>query len=148
MAIERKGLVVQIRELMTSDPLVLAVDEPLRVAEMFMDLAHVRHLPVVEEMRVVGLVTHRDLLGVATKLLGTPVDAVSRDRIRSVPVASIMRRDVRTIDAEMDVREAIDIMIDHKYGCLPVTTEGHLVGILTEADFLKYAKRCLETGQP
>ncbi len=137
---------MQICELMTVDPLVLAVDESLQVAEMFMQLAHIRHLPVVEADRVVGLVTHRDLLGAATDLLAQPGGCDADLRLKAVPVASIMRRDVRTIEDTTDVRDAIDIMLDHKYGCLPVTKEGHIVGILTEADFLKYAKRCLDQG--
>lgn len=139
---------MQVSELMTVDPLVLAADETLQVAEMFMQLAHIRHLPVVEDGRVVGLVTHRDLLGAATGQLAEPPCDDAQVLPLSVSVTSMMRRDIRTIEATADARDAINIMIDHKYGCLPVTQDGHIVGILTEADFLKYAKRCLDQGQP
>lgn len=132
---------MQVSEVMTVDPLVLAVDETLLVAEMFMRLAHIRHLPVVDGSRVVGLVTHRDLLAAATGQLAS--ERADGDET-AVQVKEIMREGVRTVESTTDARKAIDLMIDHKYGCLPVTQDGHLVGIVTEADFLKFARRCLD----
>ena len=49
----------------------------------------------------------------------------------------IMKTDVTTVDPEMDVCSAITMLLEHKYGCLPVVTDGKLVGIVTEADFMK-----------
>jgi len=48
-----------------------------------------------------------------------------------------MRRDVVTVSPELSLREAAEILLGNKYGCLPVVEDGLLVGILTEADFLK-----------
>lgn len=124
---------MRVAELMTRDPLVLDVDGSLHLAEMFMRFAHIRHLPVVDAGRVVGLVTHRDLLRAS-------VEGPAQSR---VAVSSIMRRDVMTIDADANLREAVRIMIDQKLGCLPVTDGGRLVGIITEADFLKFTDQVL-----
>ncbi|MGE3167020.1 MAG: CBS domain-containing protein [Planctomycetota bacterium] len=137
---------MRVEEVMSRDPIVLAPDETLDVAEMLMNFAHIRHLPVTENGIVVGLVTHRDLLRACVQRMGANCEPSARTAAESkelVQVAEIMRVDVRTIDAKSDVREAIDIMIDHKYGCLPVTEKRHLVGIITEADFLKLARRHL-----
>lgn len=132
-----------VKDLMSVDPLVLSVDETIVVAELLMNMAHIRHLPVVKGGRVVGLVTHRDLLGACSALLSRPSSDLE-DRKYEMAVAEVMQVDVRTIDADVDMRDAIEVMIDHKYGCLPVTDQGRLVGILTEADFLKFAKRELD----
>ena len=51
-------------------------------------------------------------------------------------IMNIMKTDVLTVDPEMDVCSAISLLLDHKYGCLPVVSNGKLVGIVTEADFL------------
>ena len=52
-------------------------------------------------------------------------------------LADIMTTDVETIDPEADVREAAQILYDNKIGCLPVVEGSRLVGILTEADFVR-----------
>jgi CBS domain-containing membrane protein len=68
-----------------------------------------------------------------------------RQRKLTVTVAEIMRPDVAFVTPDTDVRSAVETMIDHKYGCLPVCEEGRrLVGIVTEADFLKFTRRLLE----
>lgn len=139
---------MQVRELMTEDPLVLAVDHPLQMAELLMAYAHIRHLPVVDDSRVVGIVTHRDLLRYATEVIEETRSERTSGIAEIRAVGTIMQSDVRTIEADADARSAIDIMIDQKLGCLPVVQENQLVGIITEADFLKYAKRCLDQGQP
>lgn len=133
-----------VRDLMSRDPLVLAPDETLDVAEMFMSLAHIRHLPVTDGGRVVGLVTHRDLLRACARLVAAEPSLPGNDLAeakKTVVVAEIMQSDVRTVDVKCGVRQAIDLMIDHKFGCLPVTEHNRLVGIITEADFLKLARR-------
>jgi predicted transcriptional regulator len=54
-------------------------------------------------------------------------------------VETIMIPDVETIEPDRPVADAAQIMLDNKYGCLPVVDDGRLVGIITEADFA----RCL-----
>ncbi len=125
-----------VQELMTEDPLTLDRNQSLELAQDLLRFAHIRHLPVIENGKVVGLVTHRDLLRAVVER--------SSEALPAIPIERVMRTDIRTIDATVDVREAVEIMIDHKYGCLPVTSGEQLVGILTEADFLKYVKRALQ----
>ena len=124
-----------VNDLMTPDPLTLGADKTVDVARMFLSYAHIRHLPVVEDGRVVGLVTSRDLLASTVKF---PEGA---------KVSDIMQSDVRVIDAQEGIARAIDIMIEHKYGCLPVVMGNQLVGIITEADFLKFTRLQIQQGQ-
>lgn len=136
---------MKVHELMTPDPITLMVDDSFDLAEKFMEFAHIRHLPVVDGERVIGLVTHRDLLSTSLKLLRDVSPREAPEEKRRVMVQEIMRPEVRTVTLETDVKDAVAMMIDHKYGCLPVCDgEGHLRGIVTEADFLKFTRRLLE----
>ena len=136
---------MQVHELMTPDPITLMIDDSFDLAEKFMEFAHIRHLPVVDGERLIGLVTHRDLLRASLDILRGVAPRERHERKLTVPVSAIMRTDVQHVGPDSDVRTAIETMIDHKYGCLPVCDDaGHLVGILTEADFLKFTRRLLE----
>lgn len=136
---------MRIHELMTPDPITLMNDDSFDLAEKFMEFAHIRHLPVVDGERLIGLVTHRDLLKASLRHLRdvSPRDIDERKHV--VTVQDIMRSDVEFVTPDTDVRRAIEVMVDHKYGCLPVCDEERRIqGIVTEADFLKFTRRLLE----
>jgi CBS domain-containing membrane protein len=133
-----------VADLMSTDVVTLEQDEDLDVADKVMSLARIRHLPVVDRDRVVGLVTHRDLLAAQFSTLADVTTADEEELRQSVVAGEIMRSNVRTVPPTMPVLEAARIMQRHKYGCLPVVEDGKIVGILTEADFLELVVRALE----
>lgn len=126
-------------DLMTSEPAALGPEDDLTALYDLLDTKHVRHVPVVdEEGDLVGLVTHRDLLRFAlADELGLPL-SLQRDMLACKRVGEIMTPDPETVDAETDIRIAAQTMFENKYGCLPVVEGSRLVGILTEADFVRY----------
>lgn len=127
-----------VADLMTEEVFSLREYDNLQTAQQLMNLARIRHIPIVaEDQRFVGLVTHRDILEAAVSRFAD-VAQEERDELNSgIPVAAIMRSDVRAVTPDMPLREAAALLLGHKYGCLPVIEKGNLVGILTEADFLK-----------
>jgi CBS domain-containing membrane protein len=135
---------MKVRELMSTDLVTLTEDETLAHAKRCMDRGRIRHLPVVRERELVGLVTHRDLLAASFSILR---EVHSRDQRRlfvTVPVADVMHRDVVTIDPGVPVAEAARMLLRSKFGCLPVVGPRHeLLGLVTEADFLRLTVRLL-----
>lgn len=123
---------------MTRDVQSVRPDESLQVLRDLMYELNVRHIPVVnEEGDLAGLVSHRDLLRHA--LVEQPDETVPEveEALERLTAADVMVPEVETITADVDVREAAQIMFEHKYGCLPVVEGNHLVGIITEADFVR-----------
>jgi CBS domain-containing membrane protein len=98
----------------------------------------IRHLPVLDESgALVGLMSLTDVL-----IAGT-------DSKR--PVRELMVRNVETVDERSSVRHAALLMLRNKRSCLPVTRDGQLRGIVTDADFLGVAialMEQLETAEP
>ncbi len=129
---------LKVNDLMTTKVFSLQDSDNLQTARSIMSLGRIRHIPIVDnEKSFVGLLTHRDLLSVTISRLAE-IEAHVQDEIdASIPIREIMRRDVTTIPEDMDLRDAAEILLKHKYGCLPVVRQNRLVGILTEADFLK-----------
>jgi len=135
---------MKVRELMSTDLVTLTEDETLAHAERCMARGRIRHLPVVRDGKLVGLLTHRDLLAASFSIFAE----VERDEQRRVfsliPVKELMHREVTTIGPAVPVAEAARILLKNKFGCLPVVDEdGTLLGLVTEADFLRLTVRLL-----
>jgi CBS domain-containing protein len=124
-------------ELMTRDLITLKETQNLALADELLRLHRIRHLPVVREGKLVGLITHRDLLKAASQRSADPARQPQW-------AADIMNREVRTVRPDTSLRDAVRVMLDNKFGCLPVVGEsGNLVGILTEADLVRYAQELI-----
>ena len=128
---------LKIKDIMTTEVFVLHATQTLELVRSLMRIKHVRHVPIVDpDNNFVGLLTHRDLLAQTISHLAE-VDEEEQEYLdRHIHIMKIMKTDVVTADPEMDVCSAISLLLDHKYGCLPVVSDGNLVGIVTEADFL------------
>lgn len=130
----------RVSEIMQTEVATLAPDEYLDLADDVMRLGRVRHLPVVDDVHLVGLVSNRDLLA-ASLTRALEFDPLARRAfMRNIAVSEIMSRDVLAIGPDANLWEAAALMVKHKIGCLPVVEEGDvLVGLLTETDLLNVA---------
>ena len=131
---------LSVRDLMTDTIFALRADDDIQMARDLMDERNVRHVPVLDEDRhLVGLVSERDLLrNMYPSTSELPV-GTQQAVLQRVKVGAIMTRDVETVEPEDDLVVAAQVMLDNKYGCVPVVIEGGRVeGILTESDFVRY----------
>jgi CBS domain-containing membrane protein len=129
---------------MSRDLVTLAEDDTLADARACMQRGRIRHLPVVRGDKLVGLVTHRDLLAASFSMFAQVSARDERRLFEQIPVAEVMH-DAVTAPPTMQVRDAARIMLDRQFGCLPVAdSEGTLLGIVTDADFLKLTVKLLE----
>jgi acetoin utilization protein AcuB len=115
---------MQIVNLMTSDPVTIHSHENLSKAKSIMDAGHFRRVPVVEDGRLVGILTERDLREYTGYLESTRVNAA-------------MRTELVTVTPYGTVEDAARLMLKHKIGGLPIVADGKLVGIVTTSDLLR-----------
>jgi len=126
---------------MTTPVVSLFAEQTLPLADDIMRFKHIRHLPVIDDGgRLVGLVSHRDLLRAQISSLTGLTREQRAARQDNVRVRELMTRDLWTVRPETLASVAGQTMAEHRYGCLPVVDEDHvLLGIVTERDFLKFA---------
>lgn len=134
----------RIKDIMTTEVFTLHSTQNLALVRFLMQLKHVRHIPIVEpDNRFVGLLTHRDLLAQTISHLADPDGNEQQEIDQSIPIREIMKTNVVTVGPDQEVIGAIQILLDNKYGCLPVVDNNKLVGIVTEADFLQLTRNLL-----
>jgi|KBSSwiStaDraftv2_1062776.scaffolds.fasta_scaffold1314580_2 acetoin utilization protein AcuB len=108
----------------------------------------VRHLPVLDDDRLVGIVSDRDL----KRAMASPATSLEAhelnyllDRLR---VEEIMTRTVITIGRTSPIEDAARVMVQEKIGALPVTEDRQLIGLVTETDVLQLFVRAMGAGEP
>jgi len=115
---------MQIINLMTSDPVTIRPHDTLSKAKTIMDAGRFRRVPVVDDGRLVGILTERDLREYTGFLESTRVNAA-------------MRTALITVTPYNTVEDAARLMLKHKIGGLPIVADGKLVGIVTTSDLLR-----------
>jgi len=103
-----------------------------------MTTKQLRHLPVLEQGEVVGIVTQRDLFKAAmSSAMGYGAKA-QQAYLQSVRVKEIMVYPVVTVAPDTSVAAAADLSLTKGIGCLPVVEGTQLIGIVTKTDLLRY----------
>lgn len=130
---------MNVRELMSREVTTIGEDDALALALQLMGWNGIRHLPVVRDGRVVGMLSHRDVLAHAHPEHREQVEGKVRDAL-STPVV--------VAPPHMDPAEAAAIMVRERVDALPVVEAGTLLGIVTTTDLLGHAAQCEVSPPP
>jgi CBS domain-containing protein len=127
---------MQVKDIMVQDVATLDVGDELSLANDIMKLGRIRHLPVLEGKKLVGILSERDLFRSSlVEALGHE-PAKTRDVMKAVRIQDIMIKNLITISPDADIKEAVKLMLKHKIGCVPVVRNNELMGLITETDIL------------
>ncbi|MDP9412275.1 MAG: CBS and ACT domain-containing protein [Actinomycetota bacterium] len=121
-----------VKDSMTREVVTLSPEDTAKVALALCRERRIRHLPVLEEGGLVGIVSDRDLRAAAPPL-GDPGRAAALAEIR---IGEVMAREVVTVAPDDPIEQAANTMRERRIGCLPVVESGELVGILTASDVM------------
>jgi len=127
--------------LMTTPPITIRAEDRLSTAWRIMRTRRIRHLPVVDGSgRLVGLVSHRDLLAASSSSI---IANSEEDRVQLLTwahVGDVMETHLSVAHPDESASDAGERLLRHKIGCLPVVEgDAQLVGVVTEEDFLRWA---------
>ena len=131
-------MATKVRDLMTRKIIVLSEEDNLERLDEGMARLGVRHLPVVDNGKLVGLISQRDLLRLSVSTLEPDHEAKNQRLRQNTFVSEVMTRRVATVTEDTTVGQAARKLLDGKFGCLPVVdSTGTVIGIVTADDFLR-----------
>lgn len=119
---------MKIRDIMRPGPITIAANDSLAAAQRAMARAHIRHLPVVQGDRLVGVLSERDVLAARANAAG--------DAWRTKPVADVMSAPPHTASPDDPLTEVAGRMALEEIGAMPIVELGKLLGIATVSDVL------------
>ena len=129
-----------VREIMMGSPVTLKPEDTLDLANDVISLGRIRHIPVLDDGRLVGLLSERDLIGAAANQIFGLKQKSKAALLKTVLIKDIMKKKVITVSPDTPIKDAAHLMATKKIGCVPVLTEGALVGLLTTTDILRYVE--------
>jgi CBS domain-containing protein len=134
----------RVAEIMTTNVVSLQQTDDIHQARMLLKEYAIRHLPVLDEAgKFVGLLTQRDILNLAFKVVENYGFSKLKAREQRTLVKDVMDTDCTTIKSSAALTTAGAFFVEHKHSCLPVVDDGELVGILTSVDFVKLCLQLL-----
>ncbi len=134
-----------VEEIMTANPERADVSDSIRDVLFRLIEQDVRHLPIVDDGELIGMISDRDLRAFTMPLANEFDPVNTTDRRFEAAISTLMQGDVISVNPETEVEEVIDIMLDQKVGAVPVTDAltGVLVGIISYIDIIRAAREFL-----
>lgn len=138
---------MKLHNFMTPNPVTIEQDQSLRDAYVLMKRHGIRHLPVIDIYdRLIGIVSRNDLY----RAIGLQESRQLEDhlhRLERLWAQDVMTSPAYSLNAQDTLLEAVDLMLTHKVGAVPVVDEERrVVGIISEIDLLRILKQLLDQG--
>lgn len=128
---------MRVEDVMTREVVTLGPEDTLRTAVNVVQRNRIRHIPIVEGERLVGIVTDRDIKRATPSLHGGASQDDFNRTLDELTLSHVMTRDPLSVHPGTTVKDAAALLIDRKYGALPVVDGDALVGIVSDIDLLR-----------
>ena len=128
-----------ISEIMTKNIIALNRDDDLETAEMLFKRNKIRHIPVVAEDVIIGMLSYTDLLRISfADAVYETEEEVNTLVYNMFTIDQVMVKNVVTVPTTATIKEVAKILAENEFHALPVVDDGRLVGIVTTTDLINY----------
>ncbi len=129
---------MQIKQIMSTPVVTVEMDDSLATIKEIFDHTHFHHLLVVEQARLLGVISDRDLLNALSPYIGTPSEGHRDLATLNRKAHQIMSRQPITLDLQADLQAAVRIFNAHRISCIPIVDAGNQpVGIVSWRDIMR-----------
>ena len=130
---------MKISSIMTRRVVTVEMDDSLQIISEIFENVKFHHILVVENQKLVGVISDRDFIKALSPFLDTPSEVKRDITTLDKKAHQIMNRTPITVDAETSIEEASNLLLENNISCLPVISpQGSVEGIVTWKDILKF----------
>ena len=130
---------VPVSTIMTKEVVKLNVTDTLTKAESLFKKHHIRHIPVVNSNKIIGMLSYTDLLRISfADAIEDDEEEVDATVYNMFSVEQVMAKNLTCVSPDTTIREAAEILASREFHALPVVEGSLLVGIVTTTDLIKY----------
>ena len=128
-----------VSDIMTKDVITVNRSDELETAELLFKKKHIRHIPVVQNEKIIGMLSYTDLLRISF------ADAVDEDEstvdtivYNMFTIEQVMAKNVVSVTSDTSIKEVAEILAQREFHAIPVVDDDRLVGIVTTTDLIIY----------
>lgn len=125
--------------IMTQDVITLKKTDNLETAEQLFKLHKIRHIPVVDENVIIGMLSYTDLLRLSFADVTDDNDSLADVMVYNMfTIEQVIKRNIVTVSSSNSIKEVAEILAAKEFHALPVVDNNTLSGIVTTTDLIKY----------
>ena len=125
--------------IMTEQVITLSQEDSLEKAEQIFNKHHIRHIPIVTDDVVIGMLSQTDLTRLNIGEFNSTDDTDTDVYIHNLfTIGQVMRRKLISVSSSNSIKEVAEILATKEYHALPVIDNNQLIGIVTTTDLIKY----------
>ncbi len=132
---------ITVKEIMSKGATYVSPTERLVHARRLMLESHVGRLPVIDDDKLVGMITSKDLMRAFIDFRKKVPEKYQKSQIKEVLVEDIMSHNPTFVSKDMSITEVSEIMIETGYNGLPVVEDTQVIGIITQTDILRLIEK-------
>ena len=130
--------------IMSKDVIALNRTDDLEGAELLFKRHNIRHIPVVAEEVIIGMLSYTDLLRISfADAVDEDADEVDSMVYNMFTIEQVMVKNVTTVSSDTSIKAVAEILASKEFHALPVVDDGRLVGIVTTTDLINYLMKLL-----
>ena len=127
-----------VSDIMSKNIIALDREDDLQRAEMLFKTHHIRHIPVVSEEYIIGMLSYTDLLRISFADVSEDEKDVGTIIYNMFTIEQVMTKNLVSVSSQTTIKEVAEILADNEFHALPVVDDNQLVGIVTTTDLIKY----------
>ncbi|MFY0625137.1 MAG: CBS domain-containing protein [Reichenbachiella sp.] len=129
----------KISAIMTEKVVTCDINESLKVINELFNKHDIRHIPILSEDKLVGIMSKTDILRISFgNTFGEAQEDADEAIFEMLSINQVMKHSPKTVSSNQPIRDAAQIFTDVEFHALPVIDDGQLVGIVTTTDIIKY----------
>ncbi|NVJ89875.1 MAG: CBS domain-containing protein [Flavobacteriaceae bacterium] len=127
-----------VSEIMTTNVITLKSDDKLETAERIFNEKHIRHIPITDKGKIVGMLSYSDILRLSFGDVTNDEFEIDSFIYEMFTIKQLMAKNLTMVTPETSIKEVAQMLVEKEFHALPIVKEDELLGIVTSTDLSRY----------